>query len=424
MIKLSNKTQVFSWALYDWANSAYATTVMAGFFPIFLKQYWNSGSEVTQSTFQLGLANSLAGIIVVILAPVLGAIADRSNGKKRFLLFFAVLGMLMTSCLFLVEQGDWVVAIMLYVFATLGFMGGNVFYDALIVDVSDENERDLVSSLGYALGYLGGGLLFSVNVSMTLWPEIFGFVDKAQAVRVSFITVAIWWAIFSIPVFLFVKEDKLEKNKADGNLIISGFKQLLGTFREIRQLRVVFIFLLAYWLYIDGVDTVVRMAVDYGMSIGFDSNNLIIALLITQFVGFPATIFFGFLGNKIGTKIGILIGLGIYVCVVVWAYFMNNVNEFYMIAVVIGLVQGAVQSLSRSFYSRIIPISKSAEFFGFYNMWGKFATIIGPVMMGWVGLVTGSPRLSILSIAVLLIMGAAILCFVDEEQGRRMAKNL
>lgn len=423
-MKLTNKKQVLSWALYDWANSAYATTVMAGFFPVFFKQYWNNSAEATQSTFQLGLANSLAGIIVVILAPILGAIADRSSAKKKFLLFFAVMGMVMTGCLFLVEKGDNVLAIMLYIFATLGFMGGNIFSDSLIVDVSEEYERDLVSSIGYALGYLGGGLLFALNVAMTLWPESFGLVDSAQAVRLSFISVALWWAVFSIPVFLFVKESTSTRKKTGVSAFTSGFKQLLETFHEIRRLRVVFIFLLAYWLYIDGVDTVVRMAVDYGMSIGFDSNNLITALLITQFVGFPATIVFGFIGQKIGAKSGIMIAIGVYIIVVIWAYYMKDISEFYMIAVVIGLVQGGIQSLSRSFYSRIIPKVKSAEFFGFYNMWGKFAAIIGPLLMGWVGVMTGSSRISILSIALLLVAGAVILYFVDEKQGKRMAQEL
>ena len=421
---MKNKKQVFSWALYDWANSAYATTVMAGFFPIFLKQYWSTGAEVTESTFQLGLANSLAGIFVVILAPVLGAIADRSQAKKRFLLFFAVMGMTMTSGLFLVEQGDWPLAIMLYVLATLGFMSGNVFYDSLIVDICEEDKRDRVSALGYAFGYLGGGLLFSLNVAMTLWPEFFGFADKAQAVRVAFVSVAVWWAVFSLPVFFFVKESKSDQKIVEKGAIIAGFKQLAGTFREIRRLRVVSLFLLAYWLYIDGVDTIVRMAVDYGMSIGFDSNSLIVALLITQFVGFPATLCFGFLGEKIGTKTGIMIGIATYIVIVVWAYFMDNVNEFYMIAIIIGLVQGGIQALSRSFYSRIIPANKSAEYFGFYNMWGKFAAIIGPVMVGWVGIMTGSSRVGILSIVILLILGAVILSFVNEEQGKRMAQEL
>jgi len=424
-MKFKNKRQVFSWAFYDWANSAYATTVMAGFFPIFFKQYWFNNADVSDSTLQLGLANSAAGLIVVIIAPFLGAIADRSNGKKRFLLFFAVMGMLMTACLYLVEQGSWQVAIMLYIFATLGFMGGNIFYDSLIINVCDDSERDLVSSFGYALGYLGGGVLFSINVAMTLWPDMFGLTDKTQAVQLAFISVALWWALFSIPVFLFVKENEKDVSEPiTVALILSGFTQLTETFREIRQLRFVLLFLVAYWLYIDGVDTVVRMAVDYGMSIGFNSNDLIIALLITQFVGFPATILFGYAGNKFGTKSSIIAGLFAYLGIVIWAYFMDNVNEFYMMAVVIGLVQGAVQSLSRSFYSRIIPNNRAAQFFGFYNMWGKFAAIIGPLLMGWVGVITGSPRLSILSLATLFIAGAAILYFVDEEEAKRMVKNI
>jgi len=424
-MKFKNSRQVFSWAFYDWANSAYATTVMAGFFPIFFKQYWFNNADVSDSTLQLGLANSAAGLIVVIIAPFLGAIADRSNGKKRFLLFFAVMGMLMTACLYLVEQGNWQVAIMLYIFATLGFMGGNIFYDSLIIDVCDDSERDLVSSFGYALGYLGGGVLFSINVAMTLWPDVFGLTDKTQAVQLAFISVGLWWALFSIPVFLFVKENEKDVTEPiTVALILSGFTQLAETFREIRKLRFVLLFLVAYWLYIDGVDTVVRMAVDYGLSIGFNSNDLIIALLITQFVGFPATILFGYAGSKFGTKPSIIAGLFVYLGIVVWAYFMDNVNEFYMMAVVIGLVQGAVQSLSRSFYSRIIPGNRAAQFFGFYNMWGKFAAIIGPLLMGWVGVITGSPRLSILSLAILFIAGAVILYFVDEEEAKRMVENI
>ena len=419
----SNK-QILSWALYDWANSAYAVSVMTVFFPIFLKDYWGAGTLATESTFQLGLANSVAGILVVIMAPILGAIADRSGAKKKFLMVFATIGIVLTASLYFVEKGDVLYAVFIYIFATLGFMGSNIFSDSLLTDVSSEKNRDVASSLGYALGYLGGGLLFAINVAMTLWPEVFGIADKTQAVRIAFITVALWWAVFAIPVVLFVKETKNNVTGSTGDAIGSGLRQLRETFREIKQLRVVVIFLLAYWLYIDGVDTIVRMAVDYGMALGFDTSNLIIAILITQFVGFPATIFFGFAGAKYGAKAGILTGLAVYIVIVIWAYFMKDVREFYMLAITIGLVQGGVQSLSRSFYSRIIPKNKSAEFFGFYNMWGKFAAIVGPVMVGWVGVLTGSSRLSILSVAILLILGAVLLYFVDEDKGIKIAKTL
>ncbi len=413
-----------SWAFYDWANSAFATTVMAGFFPVFFKQYWAAGLDATQSTLQLGTANSLASLIIVALAPLLGAIADQGGAKKKFLLFFATMGIVMTGALFFVAQGAWLLAVAIYVFATLGFMGGNIFYDSLIVEVAEDKERDFVSGLGFALGYLGGGILFAVNVAMTTWPEPFGLRDASEAVRVSFICVSVWWALFSVPVFLFVKEPHSKKKIAGPNPLTAGIRQLMDTFRELRHLRTTFLFLLGYWLYIDGVDTIVRMAVDYGMSLGFNPNSLVAALLITQFVGFPAAMLFGKLGERFGAKTGIFLGIGVYIGVVTWAYYMDQEYEFYALAVAIGLVQGGIQSLSRSLYSRLIPRDRAAQFFGFYNMLGKFAAVIGPVMMGWVGVWTGNPRYSILSIIILFIAGAAILYFVDVEKGQRAAQEL
>ena len=401
----------FSWALYDWANSAYATTVMAGFFPLFFKQYWSADNSATESTFQLGMANSAAGLVIVLLAPLLGAIADQGGARKYFLFLFAALGITMTAALNWVAQGEWALAIVFYVCATIGFMGANVFYDALIVVVAGKRV-DVISALGYACGYLGGGLLFSVNVAMTLWPGFFGLQDAAEAVRVSFVMVAIWWALFSVPLLLFVKEPKV---KAKRGMVLAGFKQLLATFKEIRRYQTVFVFLLAYWFYIDGVDTVVRMAVDYGLALGFDSNALIVALLITQFIGFPAALMFGKLGEQWGPKRGIYLAIGVYILVVLAAYFMNAQWQFYCLAAAIGLVQGGIQSLSRSYYTRLIPQEKATEFFGFYNMWGKFAAVIGPVMMGWVAVLTGSSRYAILSIIVLFIVGAVLLFYVNDQ---------
>jgi len=424
MRQLLNR-QIISWACYDWANSAFATVVMAGFFPLFFKQYWSADSSVTDSTFQLGMANSAASIVIVILAPVLGAIADAGRLRKRMLLLFTLLGITMTASLFFIEQGQWWLALLSFVVAVVGFSGGVVFYDSLIVAVSDDSHLDLVSAFGFAAGYLGGGILFAIDVAMTLTPETFGFADTAEAVRFSFLTVALWWGLFSIPVFLYVPEmaaTRAHSGVKTGSPITQGFRQLFNTFHEVKKLRVVFLFLLAYWLYIDGVDTIVRMAVDYGMSIGFNANDLITALLITQFVGFPAAIAFGFLGQRIGAKAGILLAIAVYLMVTVWAYFMNEIWEFYLLAVVIGLVQGGVQSLSRSFYARIIPADKSAEFFGFYNMMGKFAAVLGPLMMGAIGVLTGSPRLGILSVSLLFIIGGLLLLLVDEKQGQMMAR--
>lgn len=404
----------WSWVFYDWANSAFATTVMAGFFPIFLKQYWSAGSDPATSTFQLGVGNAIAGIIVAALAPVLGAIADRGGVRRRFLLLFTVLGILATAGLYFVQKGEWPLAILLYVLGTIGFTAGVVFYDSLIVDVAAPSRFDVVSGFGYAFGYLGGGVLFALNVFMTLKPEVFGFADAAEAVRISFLMVAAWWMIFCIPLFVFVKERRAADTPRAGVAVREGWRQFLDTLREIRALRPIFLFLLAYWFYIDGVNTIIKMAVDYGLSLGFESSSLITALLLVQFVGFPAAIAFGWLGEKWGTKRGIYLAIGVYAAVTAWAYFLENETEFFIMAIAIGLVQGGIQSLSRSYYARLIPAAKSAEFFGFYGMIGKFATIIGPLLMGWVGVATGSPRLAILSIVVLFVIGAALLVSIRD----------
>lgn len=419
-----DRRRAVSWAFYDWANSAFATTVIAGFFPLFFKQYWSAGAPVTESTFWLGVANSLASLLIVLLAPLLGAIADRGGARKRFLVAFAVLGMVMTASLYGVGQGQWIWAVGCYVLALIGFSAGNIFYDALLVGVADERKLDIVSALGYSLGYLGGGLLFALNVAMTLYPGWFGLADAAAGVRVSFLSVALWWAVFTIPLLLFVPEPPAPGRSSGCAAIRAGLAQLRGSFREVRRLRVVATFLLAYWLYIDGVDTVIHMAVDYGLALGFPAESLIVALLLTQFVGFPAAIAFGRLGERWGPRSGILIAIAVYFGVTVWGYFIRQPWEFYAMAVAIGLVQGGVQSLSRSLYARLIPAEKSGEFFGFFNMLGKFAAVLGPVLMGGVSLLTGNPRLSILSLLVLFVGGALLLLRVDEAEGQRMAKML
>ncbi len=310
-----NRSRVVAWALYDWGNSAFATTVMAGFFPVFFKQHWSEGLADTESSFWLGTANSLASLVIMVLAPVLGAIADQNSTKKHFLIFFAVVGIVTTGGLYFVAKGDWAWALVLYGLALLGFSGGNSFYDALIVTVAGARRLDFVSALGFAMGYLGGGLLFAVNVLMVLYPTFFGFSDATSAVRVAFVTVALWWAVFSLPLLLFVPEPLMRPRLGGWQAVSGGFRQLRKTFQEIRRLRMVGTFLLAYWLYIDGVDTVVRMAVDYGLALGFDANGLMVALLITQFVGFPAALVFGKLGERLGTRTGIFIAIGVYVLV-------------------------------------------------------------------------------------------------------------
>ena len=412
---MDDKKSIYSWAIYDWANSAYATTVMAGFFPLFFKSYYSSEADLTVSTAQLGFANSISSLIVVLIAPLLGAIADKASLKKRFLFIFAYLGIIMSLALSFVSQGDWQMATFIYVLANIGFMGSNTFYDALLPSVSNEKNVDFISGLGFAFGYLGGGVLFTLNVWMLQDFSMFGFIDEAEAIKASFISVAIWWALFSIPVFAFVKEPREEKSGAK-KALVDGYLRLKNTFSKIKKLKGLLLFLIAYWLYIDGVDTIIRMAVDYGMAIGFNSSDLILALLIVQFIGFPATLGFTKIAQLWDTKKMLYIAIGIYLFIIFWAVRMSESYEFYILAILIALVQGGVQALSRSYYSKMIPQTHTAEFFGFYNFLGRFAAILGPLLVAFVALFTQNSRLSIASIAIFFILGAMLLYFVDEKQ--------
>ncbi len=417
----SGRRAQWSWAFYDWANSAFATTVMAGFFPVFFKSYWAAGMPATESTVRLGTANAIASLLVVLLAPLLGVIADRSGKKKGLLLMLATLGALMSAGLFLVSEGYWLVAAGLYILGVIGFAGANVVYDAMLVDVAEKSELERVSAMGYALGYLGGGLLFAVNVLMVLYPESFGLADKAQAVRFAFLMVALWWALFSLPVLLFVHEVARPQAQGLAGGVQQAWRELGETWRLLRKLRMAFIFLLAYWCYIDGVDTIVRMAVDYGLSIGFEAESLLTALLITQLVGFPAALAFGRIGERVGAKHAIWLALAVYAVVVFWASRMSSSWEFYGLAVVIGLVQGGIQSMSRALYARLIPAQHAGRLFGLYNMMGKFAAVVGPLLVGWVTVLSGNARTGILSVLLLFLAGAWLLGRVNVPVGEREA---
>lgn len=437
---------VWGWVLYDWANSAFATTVMAGFFPIFFKEFWSAGTDVNLSTARLGFGNSLASLFVALMAPVLGAIADRGSRRKGFLLLFAYLGVLMTASLFLVKEGQWELAILFYAMGNIGFAGANIFYDSLLPGLAEKDRIDYISGLGFAMGYLGGGLLFLINILMTLMPESFGLPGRVEAVRYSFLSVAIWWGTFTLFTILWVPEQRATGGVSRGlNAVRDGFGQFIATFRKVRRLKEVFLFLLAYWFYIDGVHSIIRMAVDYGMSIGFDWKDLIAALLLVQFVGFPATLVFGKLGERWDVRKSIYLGIGIYIFVTLWGSMMTNRKEFYVLAILIALAQGGIQALSRSYYSRLIPEGQSAEYYGFYNMFGKFAAIFGPSLMGIVtimvrtALMPPSPgpqeteaigqlasRLGIASLSALFLVGGILFYFatpprslhMEEEYGR------
>jgi UMF1 family MFS transporter len=417
---------VVAWALYDWANSAFATTIMAGLFPVFYSAVSHDiSTEDSQFWFNVTLA--AASVLIAVSAPILGAIADRGGTRKKFLAFFAGIGIVMTAGLAWVHAGHWGMGLLLYGLGTVGFSGANVFYDSMLVDVAEEEELDLVSALGSSAGDIGGGLLFALNVLMVQKPEWFGLESAGSAVKASFLSVAVWWGVFTVPLLLSVPETPTQERAPRLEVMRAGIRQLVDTLKEIRNFRVLVLFLAAYWIYIDGVNTVIKTAVFFGGRVlGLEQAALITALLVTQFVAFPAALGFGSLGQRIGPKPAILLGLGVYLAALVYAWrFLADAGDFYVLAVAIGLVQGGVQSLSRSLYARLVPSSKTAEFFGFFNMVGKFATIFGPLMIAFTPMVIpgATERDGILSLTLLFLVGGFLLSRVRVADGMEAARR-
>ncbi len=403
--------RVLSWAFYDWANSAFATTVMAGFFPLFFKNYISEGVPTELSSLRLGLTNSLAGITLALAAPFLATFADTRRLRKPALFGFTVFGAIFTAALSLCNQGSWLCGAWLYGLASFCFSGAIVFYDSFLTDLSDESSADNVSGFGYALGYLGGGILFALNVWMFLKPAQFGLVNGTAAVKLSFVTVGIWWLVFSLPMLLWVPEQNStsRNDSAHTDTTTSPLIELRTTIRSVLQRREVWLFLLAYWIYIDGVNTVVKMAIDYGVSVGFAPSLLIGALLVTQFVGFPSAIVYCRLSARFGTGPMIGFGLAVYTLVALWASRVTSPWEFYGLAITIGLVQGGVQALSRSLFSSMVPAAESARYFSLFNLVGKFASIIGPALIGITTYLSQSHRTGILSLTLLFGAGYLLL---------------
>ena len=378
---------------------------------------------MTTSTAQLGIAHSIASGILAALSPILGALADRGSKKKAFLFLFTFMGVLGSCLLPLVGQGDWTSAILLFLIGNIGFFGSLTFNDSLLCSVAEPKEMEFVSALGFSLGYLGGGLLFLINIITIMKPELFGLADKVEATKLAFFSVGIWWAVFAVPIFLWVPEhrpgDSVPPQVPAGQLIRDSFRQLMQTFRELRQHRYLGIYLLSYFFYIDGVNTIIKMAVDYGMALGFKSDSLILAILLVQFVSFPATLIFGAYVDRLGAKNSLFICIAVYVLVTFWAYRMSAEWEFYALSVVISLVMGPIQSISRAVFGRMIPSEKSGEFFGFYNMLGKFSAVLGPTLIAVISLISKDPRHSILSVLVLFAIGGWFLLKVPISESKK-----
>jgi MFS transporter, UMF1 family len=411
---LSSRRIQWSWALYGWANHGYATAVVVALFPIFLDKYWAKDLPGTVSTGYLALANGCAGATVMLLAPWLGALADRRGWKKHFLGLFTALGVAGTLGLALVGAGGWATALVLYALSSIGFYGGYTFLDAMLVDVAEPRDYDRVSSFGYAIGYLGGGVIFVADVLMVLHPQAFGLADAAAATRWAFVSVAAWWVLFAIPLFRNVPEGPPAAAAA-------GWHELWATIQSIAAQAPLRRFLFGYWIYIDALGTLQQMAADFGSKLGLASDALIKALLMVQFISFPAALAFGRIAGRIGTRNGIYLGLAGLAGVAGWSYFMRSEAQFYEMAAVVGLVQGGVQSLSRSYFSRLIPPGKAGEYFGFYNLVGKFAAVIGPFVVGAVVVLSGNPRLSILPLIGSFLLGAWLLSRVPEQRSDSMS---
>ena len=414
-----------AWSMYDWANSAFATTIIAAVFPVFYRSMvLNAGKSPADATAYWGYSTSVSLLIVAILGPVLGTLADCTGSAKKLVVIFAWIGALGTLLFAFLGQDAYLLASFLFTIGNIGFAGSNVFYEALLPHIAKREDLDRVSTRAYAIGYIGGGLLLAFNLLMLSKPEWFFLPDAQAALRFVFASVAVWWVVFTIPLMRHVPEPPCAASAEDmAHPWRASFGRLAETCRKIRRYRQLLLFLAAFWIYNDGIGTVIKMATAYGDELGIGQSDMITALIITQFVGIPCAFGFGWLAGKIGAKTSVLLGLGIYVLISVLGFFMRSASHFYALAILVGLVQGGTQALSRSMFATMVPRCQSAEFFGFFSTGSKFAGIIGPVLFGAVSQAFQSSRAGIVSVSALFIVGALLLFNVNEKEGARVAEE-
>jgi UMF1 family MFS transporter len=421
-----HRPELRAWALYDWANSAFWTTIIAAVFPIYFTRVAAADLPPAVATARFAAATTFAMVSIALLSPILGAMADYAGLKMRMLAGFTGLGVLATATMFFIGRGDWKLAIALFVLGNVAVTGALVFYESLLPHIAREEERDMVASAGFALGYLGGGLLLAVNLLWIQKPGLFGIADEATASRLSFLSVALWWLGFSIPLFRRVREParRLEEDETGRESALRvALTRLSETFQELRTYRQAFLMLAAFLIYNDGILTIIRMATSYGAEVGLPHGVLIGALLLTQVVGIPFAFLFGWLAARITAKRAILLALAVYVVISIVGYRMKTASDFYLLAILVGTVQGGSQALSRSLFSTIIPAHKSAEFFAFFGVFDKFAGIFGPALFALTITATGSSRNAVLSVIGFFVVGALLLSLVDVEEGRRVARE-
>ncbi len=424
-----HRPELRAWAMYDWANSGMVTTIITAVFPIYYSAVAAAGLSPAQATFRFGIATTTGLVIIAVLSPILGALADQGGLKKRFLGWFLALGLVSVLLMFFIERGDWLLASVLFILANIGVNGSFVFYDAFLPHIANEEELDRVSTAGYALGYVGGGILLALNLAWIQKPEWFGLpsgdqLSPTQATlptRLAFVSVALWWLLFAIPLFRQVREPPPRSGAARAVSIRAAFSELGETFRALGRYREALLMLVAFLIYNDGIGTIIRMATIYGTEIGIGRGALIASILLVQFVGIPFAFLFGGLAGRIGPKRVIFLGLVVYAGISVLGYFMTTATHFLVLAVLVGVVQGGTQALSRSLFASMIPKARSAEFFGFFAVVEKFAGICGPAIFAATLAMTGSSRNALLSVIGFFVVGGALLHFVDVAQGRREA---
>ncbi len=400
-----------SWILYDWANSAFVVTIVTALLPIYFKDVVAVGMSDANSTAYWGYVNTIVSIIVAFASPVLGIIADYENNKKKFLIFFVIIGTASSCLLSVVGEGNVLLCLIIYMIAAICFFSGNIFYDSMLVDVTKEDRMDWISSNGFAWGYIGSTIPFILCIVMILNPSLIGLSSKITAIRISFIVTGLWWFVFSIPLFKNIKQIYFIKKTK--NILKDSFIRLLETLKDIRNYKNIYLFLIAYFFYIDGISTIFKMAAVYGRDVGVDGNNLLVILLATQFVAFPFALVFGKISKKLSAKTMLLIGIIIYIMISVYGFFIKTVFDYWVLAMMVATCQGGMQALSRSYFCKMIPKEKAASYFGIYNIIGKFSAIIGPFMIAIVSQITKQSRYGILSLVVLFIVGFTLLKKVE-----------